>query len=92
MPRVVASYTILDPTLGQIPNIGIRRVDNGSGGFDTILTAYYKLEADDPSITHVDQLHESISFTLNGAQKSALATLFSVDLDGLNAIKAQENP
>ena len=91
MPRVVASYTILDPTLNVIPNISVRRVPKEGGGFDTILTAYYELEADDPSITKVDQLFDSISFTLNAAAKTALANLFTNNLDGINAIKAQEN-
>lgn len=89
MSRVVPSYTILDPTLNDIPSIGVGRQPNGSGGFDTVLTMNYVLKADDPSITRVDQLYSAISFDLNASAKSKLLELVTL-IDAINAIKTQE--
>lgn len=91
MPRVVPSYTILDPVLSDISQLVIRKeqVSDGQGGFtnELRLSAYYNLESN-PSGVVVDQKFESYGVVLGGAVKTALVNFINANV--IPGIKAQE--
>lgn len=91
MPRVVPSYTILDPTISNISQFVIRKeiVDDGQGGTTNELriTAYYDLEADLPDVD-IDQKFESYSVQLAGAAKTSMVNYVNANI--IPGIKTQE--